>query len=116
MLVDVDFRVDADFFAADDFLRGLAFVADAFARELDVAVLDFRADDEDFLRLLVADDPRSFSRFVRPARTVVAFSSCATPFATSSCARATALSTAVPPPERFDRLFFLAAILRFSRA
>jgi hypothetical protein len=114
-----DFRGEAAF-AVDDFLRGFAFVADAFARETDLATVDLRVDDEDFLRRVVFDPPRVVSRFVRPARTVVAFSSCATPLAISSWARATALSTGVPPlarfVERFARLVFLAAICLFSRA
>jgi hypothetical protein len=112
VLAAADFRVAAAFVADDDFRRGFAFVADDFARDVAPAEVDLRVV-VDFLRLVVLDEPRSVNRLVRPARTVVAFSSCATPFATSSCARATALSTGPSPErfvERFDRLVFLAAI------
>jgi hypothetical protein len=114
-----DLRDEAAF-AVDDFLRGFAFVAGAFARETDRAALDLRVEDVDFLRRVVFEPPRVVSLFVKPARAVVAFSSCATPLATSSWASATALSTGVPPlarfVERFARLVFLAAICLFSRA
>jgi hypothetical protein len=113
-----DFR-DEEAFAVDDFRRGFALAADAFARETDRAAVDLRVEDVDFLRLVAFDAPRVVSLFVRPARAVVAFSSCATPLATSSWARATALSTGVPLArfvERFARLVFLAAICVFSRA
>jgi hypothetical protein len=112
VLAAADFRVEAAFVVDDDFRRGFAFVAGDFACDVDPAV-DLRVD-VDFLRLVVFDERRSVNRFVRPARTVVALSSCATPLATSSCARATALLTALPSPvrlvERFDRLVFRAAI------
>jgi hypothetical protein len=104
----VDFRVEADFFAEDDFLRGVAFAADDFAPDVVLAALARRVDVV-FLRRGDFADPRSVSRFVRPARADVAFSSCATPLATSSCASETALSTGLSP-DRFERLFFLAAI------
>jgi hypothetical protein len=113
VLAAADFRVEAAFVVDDDFRRGFAFAAEDFARDVDPAELDLLVV-VDFLRLVVFDEPRSVSRFVRPAKTVVAFSSCATPLATSSCARATALLTALRSPvgvvERFDRLVLRAAI------
>jgi hypothetical protein len=103
LAADADLRVDAAF-VPDDFRRDVDFVpVVAFARDLDAAE-DFRLDD------FRPDEPRSVNRFVSPASTVVAFSSCATPRATSSCARATALSTGLRSLDRFDLVFFLAAI------
>jgi hypothetical protein len=130
-LADVLRRVVA--FLADVVLRlVVGFVADAaLAREVDAAE-DLRRDvdalrlDVDALRLdvdpvrLDVDDlrfdvePRAVTRFATPARAVAAFSSCATPLATSSCATATALSTGFRPVDRFDLVVFRAAIT-FSR-
>jgi hypothetical protein len=104
-VADADLRVDAAFVPVD--FRRVVFAPDvALARDFD-APLDFRLDADD-LRFFVG--PRSVNRLVSPARTVVAFSSCATPFATSSCARATALSTGLLSFDRFDLVFFRAAI------
>jgi hypothetical protein len=106
-------------FLADVVLRlVVGFVADAaLAREVDAAE-DLRRDvdalrrDVDALRFDV--EPRAVTRFATPARAVAAFSSCATPLATSSCATATALSTGFRPVDRFDLVVFRAAIT-FSR-
>jgi hypothetical protein len=113
LVADADLRVDAAFVPVD-FRRPVDFaLVFDFARDFDAPV-DLRLDEADF-RLDEADlrfvvDPRSVRRFVSPARTVVAFSSCATPFATSSCARATALSTGLRSLDRFDLVFFRGAI------
>jgi hypothetical protein len=107
LVADADFRVDAALVPVADFRRVVVFVRDAaLVRDFDAAD-DLRLDVED---LRFDPEPRSVKRLVSPARTVVAFSSCATPRATSSCASATALSTGPRLLDRFDRVFFLAAI------
>jgi hypothetical protein len=106
-VAEADLRVDAAFVPDADFRRVVVFVPDAaFVRDFDAAD-DFRVFVDD---LRFDPEPRSVRRFVRPARTVVAFSSCATPLATSSCASATARSTGLRSPDRLARVFFLAAI------
>jgi hypothetical protein len=109
LVADVDLRVEAAF--VPDFRRVVFFAPDVFfdrvfAAAEDLRVADLRVDDFRF-----APDARSVKRFVRPASTVVAFSSCATPFATSSCARATALSTGFRSLDRFARVFFRGAMV-----
>jgi hypothetical protein len=106
-VAEADLRVDAAFVPVADLRRVVVFVADAaLVRDFDAAD-DLRVDVDD---LRFGPAPRSVRRFVSPARTVVAFSSCATPLATSSCASATARSTGLRSPDRFARVFFLAAI------
>lgn len=134
-VADADLRVDAAFVAGDVLRRVVVFLPDAalrrvvdlvaevalrrvvdfvpdvaLAREVDGAAEDLRRG-VDALRL----DPEPVNRFVRPASAVVAFSSCATLFATSSCARVTSLSTGLPPLDRLDLVVFRAAIA-FSRS
>jgi hypothetical protein len=112
---DAAFGRDVD--AAEDLRRDaglrlvVVFFADAdFGRDADAAE-DLRRDA--VLRLVVDlrfDDEPPVTRFVNPARAVAAFSICATPFATSSWASVTALSTGFRALDRFDLVVFRAAI------
>jgi hypothetical protein len=113
-VADADLRVDAAFDPEVDFRRVVDFVPDV-ARGLDAAEdlrvdVDLRAVDD----LRFDPEARAVSRLVSPARAVLAFSSCATPFATSSCASVTALSTGFRSLDRLDLVDFRRAAIAFS--
>jgi hypothetical protein len=125
LAADVDLRLVVVFLADAALARGVdaaedlrrdvdlrlvvVFFADVALRRDVAAAVDLRRDDD-----LRFDGEPPVTRFATPASAPAAFSICATPFATSSCASETALSTGLRSFDRLDLVVFRAAIA-FSR-